>query len=214
MPAYEIDGVVPVVDPEAFVHPDAVLIGDVVIAAGAYIGPCASLRGDFGAIVIEEGANVQDSAVVHTFPGRTTRIGVDGHIGHGAVLHGCEVGRGVLVGINAVVLDEAELGEYSFVGASSFLRAGFRLPARHLAIGVPARVVRELTEDELAWKANGSRVYQELAVRSRATMRVVTAETELRPSRRTLPHGRDRATPLHELHELHGDRVAGAPGEP
>ena len=193
----------------AFVHPDAVLIGDVIIAAGVYVGPCACLRGDFGSILVEEGANVQDCVVVHAFPGRSTRIGIDGHVGHGAVLHGCDVGRGVLVGMNAVVLDEAVLGEYSFVGASSFLRAGFELPPRHLAAGVPARVLRELTEDELAWKANGSRIYQDLAERSRTTMRVVTPDREVSPTRRQLPLARELATPLHELR---GERATTEPG--
>ena len=146
MPCYAIDGVIPVVDPSAYVHPSAVLIGDVIVGAGVYIGPCASLRGDFGRIVIESGANVQDTCVMHGFPGGETRVEVNGHIGHGAVLHGCVVKRDALVGMNAVVMDEAEIGEQSIVAACAFVRAGVKLPARSLIAGLPAKVVRPLTE--------------------------------------------------------------------
>ncbi|MGH8132020.1 MAG: transferase hexapeptide repeat family protein [Steroidobacteraceae bacterium] len=175
MPVYAVEGLIPVVDPRAFVHALAVLIGDVIVGAGCYIGPGAALRGDFGRIRVGAGSNVQDNCVLHCFPGKEVRLGEDAHIGHGAVLHGCAVGRGALVGINAVVMDDVSVGEEAFVGAASFVRAGFVVPARTLVTGVPARIVRELTPEELAWKAAGTREYQELAVRCLASLREVSA---------------------------------------
>lgn len=183
MPAYEFEGLVPVVDPTAFVHPTAVLIGDVHIGPGCFVGPLATLRGDFGRIVLGEGANFQDSCVFHSFPGTVATLARDGHVGHGAVLHGCRVGEGVLVGMNAVVLDRAVVGAYSFVAAHSLVPEGFEVPPRTLVRGVPAKVARELTDAELEWKANGTKVYQELAVRYRASMREVTPLTRAEPDR-------------------------------
>ena len=127
---YAIDGIVPVVDPSAFVHPSAVLIGDVMVGARAYIGPCASLRGDFGRIVVEEGANLQDHCTMHGFPGKDTVAGTESTIGHGAILHGCLVRRGALVGMNAVVNDNAEVGEDAVIAALAFVKAEARIPAR------------------------------------------------------------------------------------
>ena len=157
MTCYAIDGLTPVVDPTAYVHPSAVLIGDVIIGPGCYVGPCASLRGDFGRIVMEAGSNLQDTCVVHGFPGAVTLIEENGHVGHGAVLHGCVVRRDALIGMNAVVMDEAEVGERAFVAASSFVPAGMKIAAGSLAAGVPAKVKRELTELELAWKLEGTK---------------------------------------------------------
>ena len=165
---YSIDGITPVVDPAAFVHPSAVLIGDVIVGAGCYIGPCASLRGDFGHIEVRAGANIQDSCILHGFPGLGTVVEEDGHIGHGAVLHGCTVQRNALVGMNAVVNDHAVVGESSIVAAMAFVKAQMVIPPRTLAAGIPARVVRALTDMELAWKVEGTEQYQELARRSLA----------------------------------------------
>jgi phenylacetic acid degradation protein len=173
MPCYAIDGLVPVVDPSAFVHPSADLIGDVWVGPGVYIGPSASLRGDFGRIVVEAGANVQDGCVLHGFPGADTLVEPDGHIGHGAVLHGCVVRRGALVGMNAVVMDEAEVGAQAIVAASAFVRAGMKVPTRTLVAGVPGKVLRELTEQEVAWKQGGTRVYQALVGRCHGSLREV-----------------------------------------
>ena len=144
---YSIDGIVPVVHPSAFVHESAVLIGDVVVGAHAYIGPCACLRGDFGRIVVEEGANVQDSCLLHGFPGKDTEVRRGATIGHGAVLHGCVIGAGALVGMNAVVNDNAEVGEDAMVAALAFVRAEAKIPPRSLAAGIPARVLRELSAE-------------------------------------------------------------------
>ncbi|MFC7517399.1 phenylacetic acid degradation protein PaaY [Herbaspirillum sp. GCM10030257] len=173
MPCYAIEGVVPVVDPTAYVHPSAVLIGDVIVGPDCYIGPCASLRGDFGRIVLHRGANVQDTCVVHGFPSADTVVEENGHIGHGAVLHSCVVRRDALVGMNAVVMDEAEIGEKAIVAASAFVRAGMKIPPRSLVAGVPAKVIRDLSEEEIKWKLEGTLTYQDLTRRCLATMQEV-----------------------------------------
>jgi phenylacetic acid degradation protein len=174
------------VDPRAHVHPQAVLIGDVWIGPGVYVGPCASLRGDFGRLVIEAGSNVQDNCTVHGFPGSDTVVEADGHIGHGAVLHGCVVRRGALVGMNAVVMDEAEIGEQAIVAASAFVRAGFKVPPRTLVAGVPGEVVRELTEQEIVWKHEGTRTYQHLVGRCHASLSEVAPLAAADRARRRL----------------------------
>ena len=168
---YEIDGITPVVDPTAFVHPSAVLIGDVLVGAGVYIGPCASLRGDFGRLEVRARANLQDNCTMHGFPGTDTIVEEEGHIGHGAVLHGCIVQRNALVGMNAVVNDNAVIGESAIVAAMAFVKAGFVVPPRMLVAGVPGKIVRALTDQELAWKIEGTQSYQDLTRRSLATMR-------------------------------------------
>jgi phenylacetic acid degradation protein len=180
---YAIDGVTPVVDPSSYVHPSAVLIGDVIIGAGCYIGPCASLRGDFGRLEVRAGANIQDSCVMHGFPGTDTVVEEDGHIGHGAVLHGCTVQRNALVGMNAVVNDNAVIGESAIVAAMAFVKAGMIVPPRTLVAGVPGKVIRALTDLELAWKIEGTQCYQELARRSLATMRACAPLTAPEPDR-------------------------------
>ncbi|MGD9917832.1 MAG: transferase hexapeptide repeat family protein [Paenirhodobacter sp.] len=171
---YAWDGIVPVIDPAAFVHPEAVVIGDVLIGPGCYVGPGAVLRGDFGRIVLERGCNVQETCVVHSFPGKDVVIAESGHIGHGAVLHGCRIGRNAMVGMNAVVMDEAEVGENTIVAAMAFVKAGAVLPPGVLAVGSPAKVVRSLSEEEIAWKRQGTGVYQRLAIE--AAQKITPAE--------------------------------------
>ncbi|WP_298234966.1 phenylacetic acid degradation protein PaaY [uncultured Azohydromonas sp.] len=173
MPCYSLEGVIPVVDPSAYVHPSAVLIGDVIVGPDCYVGPAACLRGDFGRIVLKAGANVQDTCVIHGFPEQETVVEENGHIGHGAVLHSCVVRRDALVGMNAVVMDEAEVGEQAIVAACAFVAAGVKVPPRTLVAGVPAKALRTLSEGEIAWKQEGTRVYQDLTRRSLASMREV-----------------------------------------
>ncbi|CAZ90144.1 putative acyl transferase [Thiomonas arsenitoxydans] len=189
MPSYAIEGVIPVVDPTAYVHPSAVLIGDVQVGPGCYVGPCASLRGDFGRIVLHEGANIQDGCVMHGFPGHDTVVEVNGHIGHGAVLHSCIVRRDAMVGMNAVVMDDAEIGVQAIVAACAFVPAGMVVPARMLVAGMPAKLRRELSPEEIAWKLEGTRTYQDLARRCHACLREVQPLTALdagRPALRAL----------------------------
>jgi phenylacetic acid degradation protein len=167
---YAIDGLVPVIDPSAFVHPSAVLIGDVIVGPGCYVGPCASLRGDFGRLILHAGVNVQDTCVLHSFPEHDTVIEENGHIGHGAVIHCCTIRRNALIGMNAVVMDNAVVGESAIVAACAFVKAGMEIPPRMLAAGVPARVIRELSAEEMAWKHEGTGTYQNLTRRCLATM--------------------------------------------
>jgi phenylacetic acid degradation protein len=183
MPVYEIDGIRPIVHPSAYVHPTAVLIGDVIVGPRCYVGPLASLRGDFGRLILEEGANVQDTCVMHGFPEDDTVVEADGHIGHGAVLHGCRVGRNAMVGMNAVVMDKAVVGAESIVGAAAFVKAGMAIPPRSLVLGAPAKIVRAVSDEEIAWKSYGTRQYHDLALRSMTSLREVEAFTEAEPGR-------------------------------
>lgn len=208
-PAYAFEERIPVVHPDAFLHPDSVLIGDVRVGAGCYIGPCASLRGDFGRVIVLEGANIQDSCVLHCFPDSETVVGPGGHIGHGAVLHGCRIEEDALIGMNAVIMDGAVIGAQCFVGANSFVKSGQNVPERHLAAGSPARVLRELTADEIAWKQQGTRTYQELARRCLRDLRPVTPLSTIRAAEARRTDTGPRHVTLHE----HRARLAGDPAD-
>ncbi|HYA66056.1 MAG TPA: phenylacetic acid degradation protein PaaY [Burkholderiaceae bacterium] len=185
---YSFDGVVPAIDPTAFVHPSAVVIGDVIIGAGVYVAPCASLRGDLGRIIIGAGANIQDTVVVHGFPDTDTTIEENGHIGHGAILHACTLQRNVLVGMNAVVMDYTVVGESAIIAASAFVAAQSQIPARSLAMGVPAKIVRKLTDEELAWKLEATATYQRLCLDSRRSMVPCVPLAEPEANRRRCSH--------------------------
>ncbi len=180
---FAIEDMIPVIDETAYVHPTAVLIGDVTVGPGCYVGPAACLRGDFGRITLCKGSNVQDTCVMHGFPGGDAIIEEDGHVGHGAVIHGARIGRNAMVGINAVVMDHAMVGESAVVGAMAFVPEGMEIPARHLAVGTPARVLRELGEKEFKWKRGGTLEYQTLVRRSLETQRPVEPLKTLQPDR-------------------------------
>lgn len=184
MSIWSWDGIRPVIDPAAFVHPDATVIGDVIVGPAVYVGPGAVLRGDFGRIVLEQGCNVQETCVVHSFPGKDVVVGEGGHIGHGAVLHGCRVGRNAMIGMNAVVMDEAEIGENAIVAAMAFVKAGAQIPAGALAVGSPARVVRMLTAAEIDWKQRGTAIYQRLALEARDRLAPTTPLDAAEPDRK------------------------------
>jgi len=195
MPIYEIDGVRPVVHPTAFVHPEAVLIGDVIVGPHCYIAPFASLRGDFGRVIIQAGSNVQDSCTLHAFPGMDVVMEEDSHLGHGAILHGCVMGRNSLVGMNAVIMDGARIGACSIVAAGSFVKAGMEIPERSLVGGTPAKIMRSLSDEDIAWKSSGTAEYVRLAERSLATLKLCTPLSEPEPNRRTVDGG--TTIPLH-----------------
>ncbi|MBV2262717.1 MAG: phenylacetic acid degradation protein PaaY [Thauera sp.] len=199
---YAIDGIVPVVDPTAYVHPSAVLIGDVIVGPDCYVGPCASLRGDFGRLILERGSNLQDTCVMHGFPGTDTVVEEDGHIGHGAVLHGCRVGRNALVGMNAVIMDNAVIGESSIVAAAAFVKAGVEMPPRMLIAGMPAKAIRALSDEEIRWKSSGTATYQDLTRRSLATMEETAPLAAVEPGRKRI-HMPD-VVPLVELRRREG----------
>lgn len=200
---YSIDGLVPVVHPEAHVHPSAVLIGDVIVGAGCYVGPGACLRGDFGRIILERGSNVQDTCVMHGFPNTDTLVQEDGHVGHGAVLHGCQVSRNAMVGMNAVVMDNAVVGENSIVAAMAFVKADVIIPPRSLFAGIPGRVIRELSDQEIAWKTEGTGSYKALAIRSQETLRPVEPLTEIEPGRKRIQV--EALDPLYKARTKFGD---------
>lgn len=183
MPIYAIADLIPVIDPSAYVHPTAVLIGDVIVEKNCYIGPNAVLRGDFGRIILKQGCNVQDTCVVHSFPEKDCIIEQDGHIGHGAILHGCRIGRNALVGMNAVVMDDADIGDESLVAATAFVKSGFTCPPRSLLAGSPAKVKRQLTDEEIDWKSQGTLEYQHLAHRCHTQMQEITPLTEVQANR-------------------------------
>jgi phenylacetic acid degradation protein len=169
---YSFNGLIPVVHPEAFVHPSAVLIGDVHVGARCYIGACAVLRGDFGRLVVRDGSNLQDNCVMHGGSRSDAVIEENGHIGHGAIIHGCHIRRGVLVGMNAVIMDAADIGESSM-----------QVPPRSMVAGNPGKVLRELSEQEIAKRARANLNYQKLAARSLLAMHEATALTAPEPGR-------------------------------
>ena len=159
---YEFDGFVPVVHESAFVHPNATVTGNVVIGRDVYVGPGAAIRGDWGGIVIEDGCNVQENCTVHMFPGVTVVLEQGAHIGHGAIVHGARIGRNALVGMNAVIMDNAVVGAGCIVGALCFVPAEMVIPDRKVVVGNPAKVVKDVTDEMLAWKTEGTELYQRL----------------------------------------------------
>lgn len=173
MPIYQLDGITPVIHPESFVHPSADIIGDVIIGQQVYVGPQAAIRGDMGRIVIQDGSNIQDGCVIHGFPNRETVLGVNSHIGHGAVIHGCTIEENCLIGMNAVVMDLAVIGKESIVGAHSFIKAHSQFEARSMILGSPAKFIRHVKDDELAWKERGTEMYHQLVYRCQQTLREV-----------------------------------------
>ena len=186
MSCYAIDGVTPVIDDSSFVHPASTIIGDVIIGPGCYVAPGAVLRGDFGRIVLEQGANIQDTCVMHGFPNTDTVVERNGHIGHGAVLHGCVIRENALVGMNAVVMDGACVGKSAIVAAMSFVKANEIIPDRHLVAGTPARIIRELSDEEIEWKMNGTSDYHRLVQRSFTSLQAVEPLTEVEAGRQHL----------------------------
>jgi len=171
---YSFKGFVPVIHETAFVHPQAAVTGNVIIGKNVYIGPGAALRGDWGAIVIEDGCNVQENCTLHMFPGTTVLLKEAAHIGHGAVIHGATIGRNCLVGMNTVIMDNVVLGNECIVGAMSFLKAGEHFEARSLIAGNPAKKIKEVSEEMIQWKSKGTQLYQSLP----ADMKLHWQETE------------------------------------
>lgn len=159
---YEFKGRRPVVDPSSFVHPQAAVTGDVIIGKQVYIGPGAAIRGDWGKIIIEDGCNVQENCTIHLFPGATVRLLEGAHIGHGAIVHGATIGRNCLIGMNAVIMDNVVIEDECIVGALSFVKTGTIVPARSLLAGNPARILKQVSDEMLQWKTEGTAIYQQL----------------------------------------------------
>ena len=162
MAIYEFNGIKPVIHPSSFIHPQAVVTGDVIIGKNVYIGPGATLRGDWGKIIIEDGCNVQENCTLHMFPGLNVLLKEAAHIGHGAIIHGATIGKNCLIGMNAVIMDEVELGDECIVGALSFVKQGEKFLSRSLIAGNPARLIKEVTQEMMEWKTQGTKLYQQL----------------------------------------------------
>ena len=159
---YEFNGFRPVVDESSFIHPQACVTGNVIVGKNVYVGPGAALRGDWGAIIIEDGCNVQENCTLHMFPGLTVLLKKNAHIGHGAIIHGATVGSNCLIGMNAVLMDHVELEEECIVGALSFIKSGERFERRSLIAGNPAKRIKEVSDEMIGWKTEGTRLYQQL----------------------------------------------------
>lgn len=180
---YEFEGFRPVIHESAFIHPSATVIGNVTIGRDVYVGPGAAIRGDWGGVVIGDGCNVQENCVIHMFPGTTTVLEEHAHIGHGAVLHGARIGRNALVGMNAVVMDRAEVGEEAIVGALTLVPSDMRIPPRKVVAGNPAKIIKDVSDAMVAWKSDGTRVYQSLPKRLQETLKPCEPLREMPPDR-------------------------------
>lgn len=183
MPIYAIDDLIPVIKANVFIHPSAEIIGDVIIDDGCYIGPNAVLRGDFGRIHIHKNSNVQDTCVIHSFPGTDCVLEAFSHIGHGAVLHGCTIGEHSLVGMNAVIMDNVIIGAQSIIAATAFVKAGFIAEPRSLLVGSPAKFLRTVTDKEFSWKEKGTYEYMNLAQRCTRSLREIDPLREAQTDR-------------------------------
>jgi carbonic anhydrase/acetyltransferase-like protein (isoleucine patch superfamily) len=189
MAVYSFNGFVPVIKESSFVHPLAAVIGNVIIGENVYIGPGAAIRGDWGQIIIEDGCNVQENCTIHMFPGTTTILKKGAHIGHGAIIHGGIIGENCLIGMNSVIMDDVEVEEECIVGALCFVQAKSHIPRRSLLVGNPAKIIKDVSDEMLAWKTKGTALYQALPAECHATMREVEPLREIeenRPSQEVL----------------------------
>jgi len=180
---FEFNGYKPVIDPSAFIHPNATVTGNVIIGKDVYIGPGAAIRGDWGQIIIEDGCNVQENCTIHMFPGTTVLLKESAHIGHGAVVHGATIGRNSLIGMNSVIMDNAEIGDECIVGALSFIAAEFKVEKRKVVVGNPAKVVKDVSDEMIAWKIKGTQLYQQLPSDCRHSLRPCEPLRRLPPFR-------------------------------
>jgi carbonic anhydrase/acetyltransferase-like protein (isoleucine patch superfamily) len=185
MAIYSFNGFIPVIKPSSFVHPQASVIGDVIIGENVYIGPGAAIRGDWGTIIIEDGCNVQENCVIHMFPGTIVHLKKGAHVGHGAIIHGGTIGENSLIGMNAVLMDDVEIGAESIIGALCFVPAKMKIPTRSLVVGNPAKIIREVSDEMIAWKTEGTALYQQLPSQCVETMRACEPLTQLEENRPT-----------------------------
>jgi len=182
---YEFKGYIPVVHESSFVHPLAAVTGNVIIGKNCYIGPGAAIRGDWGEIILEDGVNVQENCTVHMFPGKSIVLKESAHIGHGAIIHGANIGKNVLVGMNTVIMDDAEIGDESIIGAMSFVKAKTIIPSRSLVVGNPAKIIKQVSDEMIAWKTKGTQLYQQLPTDCHESLREVEPLREVPKNRPT-----------------------------
>ena len=159
---YQFKQHVPVIHESSFIHPQSAVTGNVIIGKNVYIGPGAAIRGDFGKIIIEDGCNVQENCTIHMFPGVTVLLKENAHIGHGAIIHGATIGRNCMIGMNSVIMDNVILENECIVGALSFVKADQHIAARSLLVGNPAKIIREISDEMIDWKTEGTKAYQQL----------------------------------------------------
>lgn len=162
MAVYSFNGFVPVVKKSSFIHPQAAVTGNVIIGENVYIGPGAAIRGDWGQIIIEDGCNVQENCTIHMFPGTTVTLKKGAHIGHGAIVHGGTIGENCLIGMNSVIMDDVVIEAECIIGALCFIPANTVIPKRSLVVGNPAKVIKEVSDEMIAWKTKGTALYQAL----------------------------------------------------
>ena len=170
---YEFNGFIPVIHESSFVHPLAAVTGNVIIGKNVYIGPGAAIRGDWGEICIEDGCNIQENCTIHMFPGKTMVLKAGAHIGHGAIIHGANIGVNCLVGMNAVIMDDVNLGDECIVGALCFIKSGMQIPNRKMIVGNPAIIIKEVTDEMIDWKTKGTALYQQLPKECHETLKAV-----------------------------------------
>ena len=170
---YEFNGFIPVIHESSFVHPLAAVTGNVIIGKNVYIGPGAAIRGDWGEICIEDGCNIQENCTIHMFPGKTMVLKAGAHIGHGAIIHGANIGVNCLVGMNAVIMDDVNLGDECIVGALCFIKSGMQIPNRKMVVGNPATIIKEVTDEMIDWKTKGTALYQQLPKECHETLKAV-----------------------------------------
>ncbi len=182
---FSFDDFIPVVHESAFIHPNATITGNVVIGRDVYVGPGAAIRGDWGGIVIEDGCNVQESCTIHMFPGVTVVLEKGAHLGHGSIVHGARIGENALIGMNAVIMDNAFVGAGCIVGALCFVPAEMQIPPRKVVVGNPAKIVKDVTDEMLAWKTSGTALYQSLPAQLHATLRACEPLREVPADRAT-----------------------------
>lgn len=180
---FEFNGFKPVVHPSSFIHPNATVTGNVIIGKNVYVGPGAAIRGDWGKIIVKDGCNIQENCTIHMFPGTTVVLEESAHIGHGAIVHGGHVGKNCMIGMNSVIMDDAEIGEESIVGAMSFVPAKTQIPRRSLVVGNPARIIKEVSDEMIAWKTKGTGLYQTLPKECFESLKPCEPLTEEEPNR-------------------------------
>lgn len=183
MAIYSFNGFIPVVKESSFVHPQASVIGNVLIGENVYVGPSAIIRGDWGQIIIEDGCNVQENCTIHMFPGTTVTLKKGAHIGHGAIIHGGTIGENCLIGMNSVIMDDVIMEAECIIGALSFVPAKMHLPKRSLAVGNPAKIVKEVSDEMIAWKTQGTALYQALPADCHASMKACEPLREIDENR-------------------------------
>jgi carbonic anhydrase/acetyltransferase-like protein (isoleucine patch superfamily) len=182
---YEFKGFIPVIHESSFIHPQAAVTGNVIIGKDVYVGPGAAIRGDWGEIIIEDGCNVQENCTIHMFPGKSMVLKAGAHIGHGAIIHGANIGANSLVGMNAVIMDDAEVGDECVIGALSFIKAGTKIPNRKMVVGNPAVIVKDISDEMIDWKTKGTALYQQLPKECYETLKAVEPLREIPANRPT-----------------------------